>query len=332
MWNGHVKNSNDFSFIFSRLSTILERRLTPSLERPLLLPAIPDNSQAHPKQVSGAGDGRQPRTTSVTHISNPSMVDARFRKLFLQHIEDVVTNQEPSRESLMKLLQQGKPDFSDEDASNESARGSAFRVLKGLIHPDKHPGDCAQTVTSLFQDVQTFYDRCCIVMIAHHHGGSNCNVARRRSPTSVNYPLQFHVKDQWPFLEVVEPKISLFFADINHGLIARLIAYKCINSRGTIAHGKKAELFYSTEQVTGFEACDSVKDAFFDVGGSKVLTDIDSIKEELMTSGPVVSTSFILARSFLNACEHSSSFDASLIDQVHPIVVVGWKLDICMGC
>ena len=45
-----------------------------------------------------------------------------------------------------------------------------------------------------------------------------------------------------------------------------------------------------------------------------------------MTRGPVVSTSFILSRAFLNACEHSTSFDASLIDQAHPIVLVGWKL------
>jgi hypothetical protein len=252
-------------------------------------------------------------------------MDNRFRKLFLQHIEDLM-NKEPSSESLVKLLQLGKPEFTEEDSSNEPARVSAFRVLKGLIHPDKHPADCSQLATSLFQTVQEFYDKCCIVIIAH---GTNNNgsVRRRNSPTSVNYPLQFHVKDQWPFLAVVEPTMSMYAND--PGLIARLIAYKCINFRGAIAHGKSTELFYSNEQVSGFMEYKSVKDAFHDAGGSKVLSDIDAVKEELMNRGPVVSTSFTLSQAFLNACEHPSSFDPTQIGQTHPLVIVGWKLTAC---
>jgi hypothetical protein len=54
----------------------------------------------------------------------------------------------------------------------------------------------------------------------------------------------------------------------------------------------------------------SVKDVFDAEVGTKVLSNIADIKEELMKRGPVVSTSFRLSRAFLNACEHSSSFAA----------------------
>jgi hypothetical protein len=61
----------------------------------------------------------------------------------------------------------------------------------------------------------------------------------------VNFPLQFHVKDQWHYLDVVHPIVPSSVAD--RCLIARLIAYKCMNFRGAIAHGKPSECHFSNE-------------------------------------------------------------------------------------
>ena len=105
-----------------------------------------------------------------------------------------------------------------------------------------------------------------------------------------------------------------------------MIAFKCINYRGAIAHGKKTELSYQYDCVVAWEKSTNARDVFYYYGGgSKELKSIEEIKDEIMQNGPVVSSSFHFSQAFLNAGDHSHLFEANLMDQRHAILIVGWK-------
>lgn len=89
-------------------------------------------------------------------------MDARFRRLVLQHVDGAL-NKEHCREVLLDLLKIADPALSDETLDNGRKRQSAMRSLLALIHPDKHPNDL-QRATERFQKAQIFYDSCCTVL------------------------------------------------------------------------------------------------------------------------------------------------------------------------
>jgi hypothetical protein len=59
---------------------------------------------------------------------------------------------------------------------------------------------------------------------------------------------------------------------------------------------------------------------------TKVLTDVDSIKQELTTRGPVVSASFVLSQRFTDTSPYTKSFLPGRINKVHEVLIVGWTL------
>jgi len=200
-------------------------------------------------------------------------------------------------------------------------RSFRFSKLPILIHPDKQPND--SNATRRFQDTQTFYVSCCALL---NTKPKKKNPKGRTSPRSVNIPHAFHVQDKWPFLsDVTAAPILPTGADQTEHDVARTIAYKCINYRGAIAHGKCTGLVYRYAQVSA-SARVSASKVLESFGGAKLLESVDDIKAEIMANGPVISTSFLLMQVFLNACEHCSSFSSSLKDECHALLIVGWKV------
>jgi len=242
-------------------------------------------------------------------------MEDRFRKIVLQQVKLIVA-QEPCGESLVQLLQLAETGgFSISDAQVKQKREKAYRSLRRLIHPDKHPSD--NEITLLFQNVQSFYDECCKEL-------SNKSQKKRRatsSPTSTNLPVEFHVNDKWAFLDVHHP---VLLSDSKEH-VARTMAYKCINYRGTIAHGKKTERTYDDHNVC-LDTNETVQGVFQSHGGAKVLETVDDIKQELIENGPVVSSSFFLCEAFFNAFKYNAAFARALVGDKHPVLIVGWKL------
>jgi len=245
-------------------------------------------------------------------------MEARLRNIFLQQVDKALA-EEPSRDALLCLLQITDPALTDVDLDSKTKRERTLRNLKLLIHPDKHPSD--NHATKRFQDTQSFCDACLSCL------KNKKKRKKQTSPRSVNFPLEFHVQDNWPFLAVnshyhpILPSHKMGCAKI----IEKALSYTCINYRGAIAHGKPADLVWKFSSVSGSSAA-SARRLFEKLGGCNDLNSIDKIKTEIMTRGPVVSTSFRLTRGFLNAGENASCFDTSLTGDSHAILIVGWKL------
>ncbi|CAB9499748.1 expressed unknown protein [Seminavis robusta] len=246
-------------------------------------------------------------------------MEGRFGRIILQQVDRVLL-EEPSRDALLSLLKIADPALESEELPDERKRKSAFRQLQLLIHPDKHNGD--GQATKRFQDAKSFFDMC--ITVLHKR---RCT----QIPTpSVNLPSEFHVCEEWPFLAngalgpirnpTVPPNTAL-----DERTLELTIAFNCINCRGAIAHGKRTELFYNDEDVTE-ASVQTAKDLFEEDFDSAVdLESIDEIKEAIMERGPVVSTSFRLTQSFLNAGDHAHEFEAGLVNSNHAILIVGWK-------
>ena len=143
-------------------------------------------------------------------------------------------------------------------------------------------------------------------------------------------------------------------------------AYKCIHARGSITHGKPITKFYPWSDVESHSSTfsdtrstirtkrntnmnddddsDHVVKKVFDqeFGGTKELYDVDDIKEELMTNGPVVSVSFTLMDAYYkqlgkdqfafgkhNTTTTSSGSNDSNGDDgscQHELLIVGWGM------
>lgn len=227
--------------------------------------------------------------------------------------------QKPSRECLLILLKIGDPPITDADVDDETKRSSAFRKLKLLIHPDKHPND--GKCTKLFQDVQSFYES----SIKELHRRPKTKPKCSHSPSS--FPSSFHVEEKWPWLsECGHQPIVSAVNSVSTKRLQRVTAYKCINFRGAIAHGKKTQCAFTFDNVRKSKA-KTAEEVFQAWGGSKCLESIEEIKEEISTNGPVVSSSFRLSKAFLNAGEHRSQFEPKLANNgSHALLLVGWKV------
>lgn len=245
-----------------------------------------------------------------------------FWNVLRQQVEAAL-KAEVSREALISLLKIGDPNLTEDDLDNMERISSSFRKLNKLIHPDKHKSDAA--CTKLFQNVHSFYESCRVLL-------DQPKTKKRRTSRGYGsphfsfqqFPSDFHVTEKWPFLFAKEPTFPSK-TRITAEVLAMILAYKCMNSRGAMAHGKEIGVCYGYEEVLE-SLFVSVKDVFDDLGGTKMLESVEDIKLELMTRGPVVSASFHLTQSFLSACEHSRYFKSSMVGKCHPILIVGWRL------
>jgi hypothetical protein len=243
-----------------------------------------------------------------------------YRQLWLDQVRFVV-DKEAGPETLHEMLRLASPSFSEGDVMHESSRARGFKELQRRIHPDKHQH--ADT-TKLFQDVRRFYDRCCENLKAP----KKQKTAKPKSPTSVSdFPQDFRVQDKWPFLDI--QNLSPNDTTVSDSDLAAFTAALCMNARGAITHGQKTECAFDIKTIKKLENYSSVEAAFDSYGGTKQISSIDAIKEEITKNGPVVSTSFVLRREFLSAGEYSHSLLQSRIGNYHELLLIGWKLAAC---
>jgi hypothetical protein len=240
------------------------------------------------------------------------MVDP-FRRIFLDQVEHTI-KEEPSKEALLALLRLATPGIEKLVSSSETTK--MFKTLLLRVHPDKHLNDM-QRATRIYQDVRPFYDACLVSVIAPPKKKNE----KRKFPSSSIYPLEFNAHSKWPHMQFIEPCIT---PDMSADAMSCAVAYQCINARGAIAHGRKPELTYSNDNVNELSNVRKVRrvtGVFDGFGGTKELSEVEAIKEEIMNRGPVVSTSFCPSDAFLNNNGIGSSRYCHQID----ILIVGWK-------
>ncbi|GFH47581.1 predicted protein [Chaetoceros tenuissimus] len=182
-----------------------------------------------------------------------------------------------------------------------------FKKLRAEIHPDKHRN--CKRANQLFQSLTDFYEESL--------GENKSTPVRKRTKTSY-FPLNFSSNEKWPYVNARQmtyiPKEKS---------IGSLVAYQCINSRGSIVHGKKTRYSYSPKDKNDQR---SAKKVFEAIGGYKLLSTPDEIKAELMARGPIVSTSFQLSNAFLSSVEDRNRFfNSNLKSKVHDVLITGWK-------
>jgi hypothetical protein len=273
-----------------------------------------------------------------------------FKQFFIDSVKNIIT-QEPSAKSLFSLLKIVSPQMTMEDLMSKDTK-KMLKVLKTRIHPDKH--DSSDRATQLFQDVQLFYDDCI--------NSLNKSSKRRKRPNSANdrrdgknvFPDEFSIHKKWP---ATSASINTFHG---HGIVisknknsipnqsiyplpadgvieketlAAFQAFKCIHARGAIIHQKPITKYHSWNQIEKHsKSKDSVYEIFDSFGGTRELHSIDMIKEEIMTSGPVVSVSFRLTAVYFNQLKRSSegttegAFVTNILNDVHELLITGWCL------
>ena len=148
------------------------------------------------------------------------------------------------------------------------------------------------------------------------------NLETKRAPVAAvnlptDFPDKFHVGQKWTFVNCQLPQA----AGVVDAELAAHTAAVCYNARGAIAHGQATQIHYTRDAFTSFPFVQSI---FNHMGGSKRLSSVQEIKKELMENGPVVSTSFVLSRTFLENEKYSSSFLKSRVEMTHEVVIVGW--------
>lgn len=268
------------------------------------------------------------------------MSDA-FRLFFLESIQATI-QQDASQEALLALLKFAAPSLTIDEmlAMPPKDRGRLMKVLRTRIHPDKHPNE--SSVTEIFQNVQIFYDECIVNLSkgsSTRDRDSKASKRRRKRSqsgqlaTGKTYPSNYSCFDQWPYMKECittvarsdKPK-SLHMPNAN--VLPAYQAYRCINSRGSVAHGRiitRHEVFGDVEKKS--EKKYSVQEIFDSFGGAKELETIETIKDELMNCGPVVSASFRLLDAYLERLNVSeNSFVREAGGDTHELLIVGWCL------
>ncbi|CAD7947980.1 unnamed protein product [Amoebophrya sp. A120] len=115
------------------------------------------------------------------------------------------------------------------------------------------------------------------------------------------------------------------------------LTLQLINLRGAITHGRPIGLPFTKASslkdrnlpkqfnVLDMWTGDSVEDLLRPFGGARRLHGRSEIKKEIMTNGPVVSTSFYLDGQFAERTKHP--FDAGRIGGLHELLLVGWEVN-----
>mmetsp|Transcript_23036 Transcript_23036/g.49873 ORF Transcript_23036/g.49873 Transcript_23036/m.49873 type:complete len:371 (+) Transcript_23036:26-1138(+) len=232
-----------------------------------------------------------------------------FRRLFLDQV-NLIIQKEPSRESLLALLQLATPGLVD--LGGTRATEKTFKTLTARVHPDKHPRD-TERATSLCQDARCFYDKCLASSPSKKKTKRSAS-----SPSSVSLPLEFNAINKWPHIEYSRPHTM---PEMVEDVMSRSVAYQCINARGAIAHGRKIEYSFDNEDSETRNPAKSVEWVFSSFGGAKELCGATEIKEEILKNGPVVSTTFCPSDTFLS----NHAIGKSIHCHQSGILVVGWK-------
>jgi len=211
---------------------------------------------------------------------------------------------------------------------HDETRVEAMKKLLVNIHPTNFPAN--EDAHSIYEDLQAFYDSCCAKMNEEPTEGSKTSrmMKLRRKTTSpdtvIDLVVQFNVRQKWPWLDgYVRP---LCPETLTSGkVLAPLVAYQCINSRGAIAHGKRPSLIYSWENVVPCTG-QTVMEVLNNHGGFKSITGgkVDEIKMEIIQNGPVIS--FTFQPTSLFALENKDSIVKSRIKKHHYCLIVGWRL------
>lgn len=159
-------------------------------------------------------------------------------------------------------------------------RSKALRTLKSRIHPDKHPHD--KRATYLFQNIQIFYDECCAAIESQSStpsgsssssssckstggggGSSSKRGSKRHRPLSEQrFPLDFDAMEKWPHMKLHHPKIppndpnptkspsSPTTPNNVSNSLPLIQAFKCLNGRGALAHGRPITRHFLTTDTT----------------------------------------------------------------------------------
>jgi len=247
------------------------------------------------------------------------MIDP-FRKLILDTVS-LRLKSEAGAESLVELLSVTTPGFSADQVSVKATRAAAFRALQLRVHPDKHSEfDSSDDAKVLFQDVTAFYEKCCNLIDGGDGTGANRKRKRGHPCTKKQaFPQNFHISDRWKHLQDYRIQSNVN----NCPRPGTQVSVTCKNIRSQIAHGKIKGLSYTCNKGRDLTVAAEFNRGG---GGTKRLDSVDEIKEELMKRGPVVSTSFVLTKDFLNVTNNAAAFRSSHLESRHPVLIVGWKL------
>lgn len=179
------------------------------------------------------------------------------------------------------------------------------------------------------------------------------------------FPLEFDSVANWSNMNLSHPKIpsndasrvnntnnnsSTSRQHVNSNTLPSIQAFKCLNGRGAIAHGRPISRHFLWTDVERPEF-DSVADVFESIAkGTRELRTVDQIKEELLSGGPVVSVSFRLNEAYLQQIKHQDvaakqengdggkdvnmhvdkaligGFVKDRVDQEHELLIVGWGI------
>lgn len=140
---------------------------------------------------------------------------------------------------------------------------------------------------------------------------------------SVKQPSNFHVSEKWQYITYRDNTISQ--PAIGTKYLLHNVVSQCINARGSIAHGRKPTQLFQWWNDVSFLQRNSIEEMFSQYGGTYKLSNIADIKEELMTRGPVVSTSFLPTKEFLNSYRNPNK-SYSKKNKTMPILILGWKI------
>ncbi|KAJ1438099.1 hypothetical protein B484DRAFT_444875 [Ochromonadaceae sp. CCMP2298] len=173
---------------------------------------------------------------------------------------------EPSADSLYKLLRLADPDLSPAGIRTKAAREKLYKKLLAEVNPG----------LPAYQELSTFYEQCSTCNFAAVAVKREITPAKEENPSKRSRPLlpyKFSVEEQWPAVM----KVMKIYKHHEHMKEAKKW---CFNVRGHIVHhtltGRLATCVYPTDTYHQLPAGN----------------DVESIKEELMHHGPVVSTSF----------------------------------------
>ncbi|GFH47580.1 predicted protein [Chaetoceros tenuissimus] len=230
-------------------------------------------------------------------------MERKLREIFLDQVEAVLS-EDPCDESLFSLFKITSPSM--KRCSLDTDHEQHFKKLRAEIHPDKHR-NCSRA-KRLFQSLTEFYDKSL----------DENKSAPVRKKMKTNFPLNFSSSEKWTYINIRQ----MAFIPKERS-IGSFVAYQCINARGSIVHGKKTHHHYNPKDKKDQKSAKQVFEAY---GGFNILTTTDEIKDELMTRGPVVSTSFQLSDTFLSSVEDRKRyFDSNLKNKVHDVLITGWK-------
>jgi hypothetical protein len=203
----------------------------------------------------------------------------------------------PSADSLYDLLKLAKPDLTQTDIRTVAAREKLYKTLCSEIHPDKQ----------VLQALTTFYESCadCDFNAKRREiiAGNEASPSKRSRPT---LPNKFSVDEQWPTL-------MENLKNLNNLEYMKDTKVWIFGVRGHIVH------YTFTGRLAG---CVYTGDHAFHKLPSN---DIDSIKEELMLHGPVLSTSFRPTDVSTDALKHL--IQDYFLDKNTPstVIILGWK-------